>query len=533
MIRTLITLGLYGFVQQALSKDVYLDWNITWVTAAPDGYARPVIGINGHWPCPQIDVDVGDNLIVDVYNGLGNESTGIHWHGLHQNYNGYMDGVPGVTQCELHPNQRMRYIVPMNQTGTYWYHSHEPGQYPDGLRGPIIVHDNVPKPYHYDEEMTLTLSDWYHVQIPVLLDQFIVPGDHAPYGGLEPLPDAILFNDMHNTKISVKPGTTYLIHVVCMGNFPGHALVIDDHDMTIVGMDGIAVEPHFLQPQYLRVAVGQRVDILLTTKNDTSKNYAIWDGLDIDEMFVQEGRSPPQGYNPNGTAWLMYNEDAPLPPAPIIHVNNASLDFLDDVTLKPIDNLPLIDPIQHQFIFDVYPTTVDGKPAYSINNMTYNAPDSPTLYTAIYSDPEACLDPELYGDVNPFVVNYGDVVEIVLNNHHDNLHPWHLHGHDFQVLQRTYPYGGFFDGYRNVSATPMRRDTLMVEPMGHFVIRFRAMNPGIWMFHCHIEWHVEIRLMAIIIEAPDQLQNMTIPDDHLKICGNTQPSNWAPLAPSP
>ncbi|GAT19262.1 conidial pigment biosynthesis oxidase Abr1/brown 1 [Aspergillus luchuensis] len=425
MIRTLTTLGLYGFVQQALSKNVYLDWNITWVTAAPDGYARPVIGINGHWPCPQIDVDVGDNLIVDVYNGLGNESTGIHWHGLHQNYNGYMDGVPGVTQCELHPNQRMRYVVP----------------------------------------------------IPVLLDEFIVPGDHAPYGGLEPLPDAILFNDMHNTKISVKPGTTYLIHVVCMGNFPGHALVIDDHDMTIVGMDGIAVEPHFLPPQYLRVAVGQRVDILLTTKNDTSKNYAIWDGLDIDEMFVQEGRSPPPGYNPNGTAWLMYNEDAPLPPPPIIHVNNASLDFLDDVTLTPIDNLPLIDPIQHQFIFDVYPTTVDGKPAYSINNMTYNAPDSPTLYTAIYSDPDACLDPDLYGDVNPFVVNYGDVVEIVLNNHHDNLHPWHLHGHDFQVLQRTYPYGGFFDGYRNVSATPMRRDTLMVEPMGHFVIRFRAMNP--------------------------------------------------------
>ena len=114
MIRTLITLGLYGFVQQVSSKDVYLDWNITWVTAAPDGYARPVIGINGHWPCPQIDVDVGDNLIVDVYNGLGNESTGIHWHGLHQNYNGYMDGVPGVTQCELHPNQRMRYVVPVS-----------------------------------------------------------------------------------------------------------------------------------------------------------------------------------------------------------------------------------------------------------------------------------------------------------------------------------------------------------------------------------------------------------------------------------
>ncbi|PYH97980.1 hypothetical protein BO71DRAFT_317288 [Aspergillus ellipticus CBS 707.79] len=540
MIRILLTLALYGLVQESLGKDVYLDWNITWVTAAPDGYARPVIGINGEWPCPQIDVAVGDNLVVDVYNALGNQSTGIHWHGLHQNYNGYMDGAPGVTQCELRPRQRMRYVVPMNQTGTYWYHSHETGQYPDGLRGPIVVHDTIPLPFHYDEEMTLTLSDWYHVQMPTLVAEFEEPSEYSSVGGREPLPDAVLFNDAFGTKIKVKPSTTYLIHVVCMGNWAGHALIIDDHDMTIVGADGIGVEPHFLTPQFIRMTVGQRIDLLLTTKDKPTRNYAIWDGLDIDEMFKQENRSIPDGYNPNGTAWLTYDDTLPFPPMPDIHINNASLDFLDDVTLEPRDRLPLMEPIHHQIVLDTDAVSLDGKPAYTINNMTYKAPDVPTLYTAINADPETAMDPSIYGDVNPFVVNYGDVVEIVLNNHHTNLHPWHLHGHDFQVVQRTYPYGGYFNGYGNVSSHPMRRDTIMVEPKGHFVIRFRAMNPDnilqadkisrIWMLHCHVEWHVEVRLMAIIIEAPDRLQNLTVPADHQQICGG-RPSNWAPLPP--
>ena len=45
------------------------------------------------------------------------------------------------------------------QTGTYWIHSHVIGQYPNGLRAPFIVHDCDP-PYHYDEEIVLSVSDW-------------------------------------------------------------------------------------------------------------------------------------------------------------------------------------------------------------------------------------------------------------------------------------------------------------------------------------------------------------------------------------
>lgn len=97
------------WLQLAIAKDVYLDWNVTWVNASPDGFERPVIGINDQWPCPQIDVDLGDRLIVDVYNGLGNQSTGIHWHGFFQYMSGVMDGTSQVTQCPLPPGKHMRY----------------------------------------------------------------------------------------------------------------------------------------------------------------------------------------------------------------------------------------------------------------------------------------------------------------------------------------------------------------------------------------------------------------------------------------
>lgn len=104
--RALLLSWLAGFTA---AKDIHLDWNITWVWAAPDGFGRPMIGINNEWPCPIINADLGDHLIVDVHNGLGNQSTGIHWHGFHQYMTGTMDGSNQVTQCALPPGSSMRY----------------------------------------------------------------------------------------------------------------------------------------------------------------------------------------------------------------------------------------------------------------------------------------------------------------------------------------------------------------------------------------------------------------------------------------
>jgi iron transport multicopper oxidase len=57
---------------------------------------------------------------------------------------------------------------------------------------------------------------------------------------------------------------------------------------------------------------------------------------------------------------------------------------------------------------------------------------------------------------------------------------------------------------------------------GSATIRFVADNPGINLFHCHIEWHVEASLTATFIEAPTQLQaqNLYIPVSHRDVCTN-------------
>lgn len=96
-------------VPLGFAKIVYKEWNITWVTAAPDGFSRPVIGINGEWPCPVLRATQGDTVIVTMNNQLGNQSTALHWHGIHQNGTTQMDGVPGVTQCPVAPGQSMTY----------------------------------------------------------------------------------------------------------------------------------------------------------------------------------------------------------------------------------------------------------------------------------------------------------------------------------------------------------------------------------------------------------------------------------------
>jgi len=79
-----------------------------------------------------------------------------------------------------------------------------------------------------------------------------------------------------------------------------------------------------------------------------------------------------------------------------------------------------------------------------------------------------------------------------------------MHGHDFQVVARG---TGTWDGNTaNFPAIPMKRDTATVPANGYFVLRIRADNPGVWFFHCHIDWHQSAGMAATLVEAPGQLQ---------------------------
>lgn len=162
----------------------------------------------------------------------------------------------------------------------------------------------------------------------------------------------------------------------------------------------------------------------------------------------------------------------------------------------------------------------------------------PSLYTALSTGLEA-NNAAIYGSsTNSFVLRKNQVVEIILNNNDPGKHPFHLHGHNFQVLARSEKGGGEYVGNETFPSIPMRRDTVMVRRKGNVVLRFRADNPDmsplsssqacsqtdtvsvrVWLFHCHIEWHVASGLIATMIESPTDLQSsLTIPADHLQAC---------------
>jgi iron transport multicopper oxidase len=106
----------------------------------------------------------------------------------------------------------------------------------------------------------------------------------------------------------------------------------------------------------------------------------------------------------------------------------------------------------------------------------------PTLYTALSTGANA-TDPRIYGsNTNAFVLGANEVVEVVLNNLDPGKHPFHLHGHAFQVVTRSEDDAGSFDASNitTLPSTPMKRDTVLVRPNGHIVLRFRADTPGIW-----------------------------------------------------
>jgi iron transport multicopper oxidase len=130
----------------------------------------------------------------------------------------------------------------------------------------------------------------------------------------------------------------------------------------------------------------------------------------------------------------------------------------------------------------------------------------------------------VYGShTHSFVLAKDEIVDIVLNNLDPGKHPFHLHGHNFQAIWRSDEEAGTFADSNVTSAdypsTPMRRDTIVLRPNGNMVLRFRADNPGVWLFHCHIEWHVQSGLIATFVEAPLEVQKtLVVPKDHFAVC---------------
>jgi len=507
LLRLTALLCLFQCIQ---AKTITYDWNVTWVTANPDGLAeRKVIGINGQWPLPVVEVDKGDRLVVNMYNGLGDKDTSIHWHGMFQNGTNGMDGASMVTQCPVPPGQSFTYNFTINQNGTYWYHCHTNNCYPDGYRQALIVHDQ--DAYYndmYDKEYTLTMSDWYHELVEDI--KWITLTNPT---GAEPVPQAFLMNDTTSTSLPVDAGKTYLLHLINVGAFVAQYFYIEDHTFKVVEIDGVYTEP--AETSILYIAVAQRYTILVETKNSTDKNYPIV--MVADSQLLD---TIPSDLQLNSTSWLEYNKDADYPQAVMKVDQSSSLNPIDDTSLVPYDHMELLpDPDITIDVTVIMQDLADGAGYAFFNNISYTRPKVPTLYSVLSSG-NYSTDEEIYGEyTHPTVLQKNQVVEIILNNGDTGSHPFHLHGHNFQVIDRAPAYGEHFYDYLNGDPVPydpsnhqafpqypIRRDTIILPPQGYVVLRFVADNPGVWIFHCHIDWHLSQGLAMILVEAPEQIQ---------------------------
>jgi iron transport multicopper oxidase len=96
-------------IPTSLAATLSYNWTIGFVAAAPDGFSRQVIGINGQWPLPAIKGNLGDTVTINLYNNLGTQSTGLHFHGINQKDSPVMDGPSGVSQCPIPPGASFTY----------------------------------------------------------------------------------------------------------------------------------------------------------------------------------------------------------------------------------------------------------------------------------------------------------------------------------------------------------------------------------------------------------------------------------------
>jgi CopA family copper-resistance protein len=113
--------------------------------------------VNGSVPAPTLRWREGDTVTLNVTNNLAEDSS-IHWHGIILPT--HMDGVPGISYPGIAPGETFRYEFKVQQSGTYWYHSHSKFQEQTGLHGALVIDPAEPDPHHADRDYVVLLTDW-------------------------------------------------------------------------------------------------------------------------------------------------------------------------------------------------------------------------------------------------------------------------------------------------------------------------------------------------------------------------------------
>ncbi|CAG8001897.1 unnamed protein product [Penicillium olsonii] len=509
-------------------------------TLAPDGRPRWALAINGSLPGPTVEANWGDTVVIHLRNSLADvkNGTSLHIHGLRQHFTNPMDGVVSVTQCPIAPGYTMTYRWRATQYGTTWYHSHIGLQTWEGVYGGVIIHG--PASGNYDEDKgVVLLSDWDINTVDELWGEAETVGSPTLDTGL--INGNNVFGDDDDSSqtgsrfsTSFVPGKSYRLRVTNVACDTQFKFSIDHHTLTVIAMDFVPIKPY--KTTAINISIGKGAFTANTEnvnlwKLNTGQRYDII--VLADQAKVASSfwlRATPQlacsfSNNADNIRGIIYYERSPgasksssLIPSTTGYTLTDSCDDEPASKLIPIvskrlslaaadfyynENLPVTAAVNENNLLRWYINGTSMHVTWSqptlLDFIQYSAnPDNPTESTtrdrAVLSIPKA----------DTWVLA---IIETAM----EAPHPIHLHGHDFLVVAQG--NGSWSTTSRNLNldyaagALP-KRDTALLPALGHLVLAFRTDNPGAWLMHCHIGWHLDQGFALQFVEREPEIRRM-------------------------
>ncbi len=392
----------------------------------------PVWSYNDQIPGPLIQGKVGTTLVIDFVNGL-KEPSSVHWHGLR--IENAMDGVPGVTQDAVEPGNNFIYRLKLEDAGTFWYHPHfnSSEQLERGLKGVFIVEEAEKLPWSRD--LIWLMDDWLLQRDGTIFPQFNTGHDLMHDGRWGNVPT---INAQFRPEFTVKPGERIRLRMINGANARIFSPHMDGLSANVIAVDGRPVTEIFPLDRFV-LSPGNRIDLDITIPENAGG-----------EIFAVEDRFTREAFQ---MASIKVNRLEPVNP-PKFH----------PPTAKNFIPAQMFEKVKVEKTWDLNAIR-GGK--FGIG------------WT---------MNQKLWPDADKVDYPLGVPRKIIFKNSSSRLHPMHIHGVFFRVLERN----------GKKATEQFTRDTVLVGPRESVTIGFVPEHPGIWLTHCHIQEHAEAGMMTTI-----------------------------------
>ena len=419
--------------------EVSLVAGVSTLEMAPAKPATKAYTYNGSSPGPTLVATEGDHVVIHFTNNLPQPTT-VHWHGLHVPAD--QDGSP-MDPVAVGKSRDYVFDLPEGSAGTYWYHPHTDGMTADqvamGLYGAIVVRaKSDPLPKGLVDEVLLLNDNRFDANGSVSADTM----DDQMNGRIG---DVLFVNGAVNPTMTLRPGETRHLRVVNASAARYYLLNVPDHQLVKIGSSGGLFGTPQPMDQVL-VAPGERAELLLPA-TAAPGTATVLKALAYDRGLMSMGGGKVKPPTDLDLLAITYTSDAPMKAAVIPD------------TLRTVAPLDTTGAVQRSFVLS------ESGMSYLINGKVY--------------DPKRV-------DV---MAKLGATEVWTVRNDADMDHPFHLHGFQFQILDR------------NGTPEPVVawEDTVNLPKKAtvRLVVKF-ADFPGMRMYHCHILEHEDLGMMGTL-----------------------------------